>query len=232
MIILISPAKTFNKDFEFSQDKMFFPEKVEYLLSSLKKLDLDEIKSLMKISDKLAKNTFDYYQNFNLNIKAISLYGGQVFKYLNYREISNLNNLYILSPLYGIINSNTAISKYRLDLKDKIINDSLVKYWYDDINQFLNKFKDKIIINLSSGEFSNLIDLKNSNIYSLNFYLKDNNQLKAPSMEIKKIRGLFANYILKNELKSLNQLKTININGFGFNKGLSSKHEYIYIKEL
>lgn len=232
MIIIVSPAKTFNKNTEFSDEKIIFNEKFNYLFNTLKTLDKNDLEQIMKISKNLANNAFNYYKDFNLNIKAISLYGGQAFKYLNYQELNNINNLYILSPLYGLLNANSAISKYRLDLKDNIINQSLTNYWYDDINNYLKSINDKVIINLSSGEFSNLLDLNNKNIYTLNFYQKENNKLKAPSMELKKMRGLYANYILKNNINNLADLKNININGYVYNGNLSNKNEYVYIKEL
>lgn len=233
MKILLSPAKTFNKDLVLNKkSKPKFINKTNYLLNILKSYSINDLKNNLKISTNLANNVFNYYKDFEYNIEAISLYGGTAFKYLNYKSINknSLNNLFILSPLYGLVNAFDSISKYRLDIKDKILNESLYNYWKEDINNFLLTFNNELIVNLSSGEFSNLLDLENQNIITIDFKELKDGKLKSQSMMLKKMRGLFANYILNNNINTIDQLKLIEIDGFKYNKNLSNNKLMIFVK--
>lgn len=233
MIVLLSPAKTFNKEPKKSNLRPHFIEKTIKLVNVLNKYNVNVLKDKLNISINLANNAYSYYNDFKLDYRASSLYGGQAFKYLKADEIEEklLKNLYLLSPLYGIINALDAIAPYRLDLKDKIIDTSLIHYWYEDINTYLKQFNDKLIINLTSGEFSRLLDLDNNMIYTINFGVMQNDKLIQRSMLIKKMRGLMANYLLINEILTLNKIKEINLDGFTYNENYSNDHLLMFTKK-
>lgn len=227
MIILLSPAKTFNKETLSSNKRLIFEEKHNHLLNILKSMNKDELKSKLKLTDSLLNNVISYYNSFNNNIKAISLYGGHAFKHLKYEELNSYNNLYILSALYGLVNANDAISKYRLDLDNKILDDkTLIDYWYNDINNYLTSLKDELIINLSSNEYSRLLDLKMDNLYTINFQILKNGKLTSSSMELKKMRGKFANCLINNNINDIKELKTLVVDGYKFDF-LGSKDNYL-----
>lgn len=119
LIVLLSPAKTFNKTYLNTSEEILFKDKHNYLLNILKSFTKEDLKNHLKLSDNLTNKAYLYYNDFNNNILAISLYGGHAFKHLNYKNLKSYDNIYILSPLYGLIKGSNAISKYRLDLKDK-----------------------------------------------------------------------------------------------------------------
>lgn len=88
-----------------------------------------------------------------------------------------------------------------------------------------------MIINLSSNEYSSLLNLNNKNIYTVDFKVLDDGILKANSMELKKMRGKFANYIINNNINNINLLKNINIDGYKYNEKYSKENKLIFIKE-
>lgn len=231
MIILLSPAKTFTKSLAKGNKNPYFLPKTMVLVEVLKSFTTSELEKKLNISAPLATTTYHYYKNFNLTYLAAYLYGGQAYKYLKAEEINqeNLKKLYILSPLYGILNALDNISLYRLDIKDKIIKQSLYDYWYDDINNLLNNLN-KTIINLASGEFSKLLDLTNKSIYTINFAEIKNNKLVQQSMLIKKMRGMMANYLLVNEINEINLIKQITLDGFSYNKNYSNNNLLMFTK--
>ena len=57
-----------------------------------------------------------------------------------------------------------------------------------------------------------------------------NNKVTRPSMLIKTMRGLFAREILINNIKTINDLKNIAINGFIFSDELSQNNQLTFIK--
>ena len=233
MIIILSPAKTFNKVTETSGQTVSLINKANTLIDILKSKSMHELKELLKVSEALANKAFHYYQNINHNTMAISLYGGQAFKYLNYSELSHsdLENLYVISPLYGLVNALDAISPYRLDIKDKLIDESLYTYWYADINDKLASLNDDLIINLASGEFHRLLDSDFTNIYTINFGILKDGKVSGNSMELKKMRGLMANYLLKNKIDNLDDLKKINLEGYTYNSSHSKNQLLMFTKE-
>lgn len=230
MLIILSPAKTFNKDaLKVSEDVVISAE-TSYLLNILKTYSVQQFEDNLAISHQIATDVFDYYNNFKNEYYAIYLYGGTAFKYLNAKQLPRtvLKNVYILSALYGLINGFDLISKYRLDLKDKIINGSLTQYWFNKINTKISHFTDKTIINLSSGEYGKLLDLSNKNIITITFGVRKNNKVTSSSMMLKKMRGLMANYLLTNKI---NNLKSIEIENFKYDSKLSTKNLLVFIKE-
>ncbi len=234
MIVLLSPAKTFTKELKKGITFPFFKEKSNKLVDILKSLDAPSLKETLKISDRLTKTVYGYYQNYNLKYAAVYLYGGQAYKYLKANEIDEkrLKDLYILCPLYGILNALDKIGLYRLDIKDKLLDISLYEYWYENINNYLNSLKSNLIINLSSGEFSKLLDLEADNLITINFGVIKEGKITMPSMLIKKMRGMMANYLLKNNIDEIKEITKINLDGFHFSAAYSNEKTLFFTKNI
>ncbi|MCR1809216.1 YaaA family protein [Haploplasma modicum] len=232
MIILLSPSKTFTNNLVESNKNNKLNDKTVNLLNIINKLSKDDLIKKMNISEKIATETFDYYQNFNNNLTAIYLYGGTAFKHFDALSIpeNKLKRVYILSGLYGLLNALDPISKYRLDINDKVLDESLYNYWSNDINSKLDLLKDQTIINLASKEYSKLITNKYSNMYTINFVLEKNGKITSGSMMLKKMRGLMANHLLNNDLKCIEKIKDIKLEGFSYCNILSSENEIIFKK--
>lgn len=75
MITIISPATTMNFDKNIDIENSstpVFQEDVNYLINILKKLNVEEIRTLMNLSDDLSKLNYDRYQNLlNSNNKKL-----------------------------------------------------------------------------------------------------------------------------------------------------------------
>ena len=95
MITIISPATTmdFNKKIDLNKDSIpFFIKESNYLIDILKTLNLEEVKSLMNLSDDLANLNIDRYKNFGLenNPKSQSIlaFDGEVFNCMNVNDFN------------------------------------------------------------------------------------------------------------------------------------------------
>lgn len=227
MVVLLSPSKTFSNSKLKGSSKPYFINKTKVLLNKLKELNKDEIKDIFKVSDKLAEVVFNYYNNETL-VSAISLYQGEVFKALNYENLTFKDNkLYILSALYGVLRPFDSISKYRLDFNIKAFG-NLYNYWSEDVsNYFKNNYQEDFIVDLSSNEFSKLL-VNLDNVYKVNF--KDNNNKRLSSVLLKQLRGYFANIIINKNIKSIDGLKDLNVEGFIYDEDKSSKKTIIFSK--
>ena len=237
MILFISPAKTFRKTNKTSNNSPIFLEEMKPLLTKLKSLSVKTLENKMKISQKVAETTHNYYQNFNESLSpAIYTYYGHQYKHINpddfkEDEITFLNqHLYIMDGLYGLLKPLDLISYYRLEMQDKTIR-NLYEYWTPIIKKYLDKYhKDDILINLASNEYGQIIsDLEQT--YTIEFYQLKNNKLRIHSMEAKRLRGLMVNHIVKHQIESLDDILKINLDGYIYKKENSNKKTLVFIKE-
>jgi len=108
----------------------------------------------------------------------------------------------------------------------KLLKDqNLYKFWKDDINDFFKD--DEFILNLASKEFSKII--KNPMI-TIDFKEKKGDLYKSVSTYSKKGRGLMLNYIIKNKITSIDQIKKFDLNGYYLNNKLSDKFNLIFTR--
>lgn len=238
MKILFSPSKgmTYKKSSYTTKESIFFTSKTTKILNALKKLSIDDIQILFKIKGKLLEETYFNIQNYETlkNENAICLYDGVTFKQL---DINNYtledfkyieDNLLIFSAFYGIVKGTTNIKPYRLDMTIKVLEDSSYKFWENEINNFLDK--DEIYLNLASKEFSKIVDTKNINMITVEFRQEVNGVLKNISTEAKKARGSFLNFIIKNKLENIDDIKKIELSSYRYNETLSNNNTIFFVK--
>lgn len=235
MKIIISASKTLKKQPIFYdtevKGELLNKNITSSLVNKIKLLDKEQMSKIMKINNKLLNNTYDLYKSYDNadEYQAISLYDGTVFKQLHIDEssLSYINNhVTILSALYGVIEPFTPIKPYRLDMHMNITDQSIYKIWSNDIN---NYFKNEIIINLASDEYSHMVNKEKINII---FYQLKDNRLKKISYHCKVARGKMLNYIVSNKINDINILKQYNYDGYKYSSKLSEYNNLVFIKEL
>lgn len=239
MKIIFSPSKEMSFPNSY-KEATNYSDKTKTIISELKNLNKDEIKNIYKISDKVADEVLNYIDNFYIeeSYRAIEMYTGLAFRKfdidsLNPNERSYLDeHLVILSAFYGPINPEKLVRPYRLDMNTGIKIDglSLKNFWKDEFNSAFEE--GETILNLASDEFSSLIDRKKFKIYDFDFFEKKDGKLKSHSTISKKSRGLMLNYICKNKIKNLEDLKNFNLEGFKFDEELSTELKFTFIKAI
>ncbi len=249
-MILISPSKNLNIrsetiNFNFSEPK--FKKKIKALSDSLKGLSISELKSLMPISDKLVELNIKRFENFgkpdNPKKPAVFLFTGATFDGLSIRSFDKdsydyvQRNLRILSGLYGILKPFDIIQPYRLEMGTntvKLINSSLYEFWSNDISKNLNEELkingSKYLFNLSSKEYFSVLDYKkiNAEVINFDFKVKLNNEYKNIGMQIKKMRGSMAKFIIDNKIDTIGPLKNFELNNFKFEKLLPKTNTLLF----
>ncbi len=152
--------------------------------------------------------------------QAVYFYSGLSFKYLDVEtlDITYLNkHLIILSALYGELKPLDKINRYRLDFTDK----ELYNYWNID-------YKEELVINLASKEYSKMI--KSNNMITIDFKEYKNNKLTTSGTYNKMLRGLFLRYMCSNKIEDINKLKEFNELEYFFNIELSDDKNYVFTK--
>ena len=246
MKIIFSPSKEMreenifkNKKIKFTESK--FKDKTSILIKTLNKKSIDEIGNIMKLKGELLNNTYKDIQNYDKlkYIPAISMYYGVSFKELELEDYSEKslkyleNNLLILSALYGASLAFDLLKKYRLDMTMSIIDKGLYDFWKKDINDYISNIlsKDEVLLNLASGEFSKLIDNKKISMINIDFKEEKDGAYKSVSTYSKKARGQFLNYLIKNQIANLEDIKKIKLDGYSLNKDLSDEKNLIFTRK-
>jgi uncharacterized protein len=237
MILFISPAKTFNRSMQKADQTPFFQSYTHQLIKHLQSLTLKQLKDDMKLSEKVAQKTYQYYQTFNQHLQpAIYTYYGHQYRFIDInsfseKQVKYLNHhLYIFSGLYGLLKPLDLISFYRLEMMDKSFM-NLYDFWTPKITSYLEKnHKDDILINLASNEFGQIIKHMD-HVYTIEFYILKNDKPTIHSMEAKKLRGLFTKHIMIQKIKTISQLKKICVEGYIYNPKLSTNDTLLFTKE-
>ena len=235
MKIIFSP----NKEIKFTEAK--FKNKTNILMCVLKEKSIDEIKNIMKLKGDLLNKTYKDIQNHKKlkNVPAISMYYGVSFKELELEDYSEKslkylkNNLLILSALYGVSLAFDLLKKYRLDMTMSIIDKGLYNFWKKDINDYISNIlnKDEILLNLASGEFSKVIDNKKIPMINIDFKEEKDGVYKSVSTYSKKARGKFLNYLIKNQINNLEDIKEVELDKYSLNKDLSDEKNFVFTRK-
>ena len=246
MKIIFSPSKEMreenifeDKEIEFTESK--FKDKTNILINTLKEKSISEIENIMKLKGELLNDTYKDIQDYDKlkYIPAISLYYGVSFKELELEDYSEKslkylqNNLLILSAFYGISLPFDLIKKHRLDMTISIIDKGLYNFWKKDINEYISNIlgSDEVLLNLASSEFSKLIDNKKTPMINLDFKEEKDGTYKSISTYSKKARGQFLNYLIKNQVSNIENIKKMELNGYSLNEELSDKKNFIFTRK-
>ncbi len=256
MLMIISPAKTldFTKENKagYSTNTIFNNE-IKELIEVLNKYSIDELSTLMKMSEKLAEENYNRYQKFftdKISCKeALLAFDGAVYKGIASQCFDKKDleyaqrNLRILSGLYGVIRPLDMIKEYRLEMGTKLkfkIYSNLYSYWGDRLTKFIlqeveDSYGDKVLINIASNEYSKVLDLKEINkkykVINVEFKEKKGQEYKVVGTYAKKARGLLVNYIIKNKITKVEDIKAFNKENYLLNSELSTDTELIFTRE-
>lgn len=250
MKIVISPSKTQNDNYQkefnnnFLIDSLPEYEKNAFFINDILKNELNKNNSIwkeleIKDNQKLKEKTLDNCLNFNQNkMMAIFKYEGLQFKNIDFKNIekkyqNNLNkNLIILSAYYGILKPSDVIGSYRLMMNSKIYVDNVLlkDYWKDIITKKLFSYNEPIL-NLSSNEYSYVLDKTKLNVIDIEFLKFKNNKYTNSATNAKMCRGKMVNLLSQFETISIDDLKTLQINNHYFCKELSNNNHLIYVQK-
>lgn len=237
MKILLAPSKTRCFDEKYinhNVDKLYFLDEANYIANEIKCFEMEELSKIMKIRNKLLETTFSTYQHFEMlnQYEAIRSYNGAVYKGINVssynkKQIDFLNqNVRIFSALYGLHSPFDGIKPYRLDMKMKVLNETLYKYWGNKLDEILKD--ENLIINLSSAEFSKMISLP-----MVTVVFKDKNKIgeyKINGTYSKIARGIMVNYIINHSINTIKGIKGFKENGYHFCEGLSNDKQIVFLR--
>ncbi len=255
MLAVISPAK--NLDFEtespierFSDYRL--ADQAQTLIQTLKTQSVSDIRSLMKLSDKLAQLNADRYQQWQPQMthsnskQAVFAFNGDVYAGLNASTLTTpqieaaQSQLRILSGLYGLLRPLDRIQPYRLEMGTKLKTEqaaNLYEFWDDTITDLLNgdcqEQKVDVLINLASQEYFKAVKTQKLSVPVITPIFKDakNGEFKIISFYAKKARGMMVRYILEQSPKSLEELKRFDYAGYEYCDQESDEANWVFKRD-
>lgn len=255
MLIVLSPAKTL--DFEtpvatLEHSTASLLSQSELLIERCQKLSMQDIASLMKVSDKIAGLNVARFAQWKLPFsidnarQALFAFKGDVYTGLQAETLAPntltyaQQHLRILSGLYGLLKPLDLMMAYRLEMGTKLDNfrgANLYQFWGSmvtkAVNDALQAQGDKLLVNLASNEYFKAVKKKELQGTIITPIFKDqkNGQYKVISFYAKKARGLMARYILENELTDIEQLKGFDVDGYYFVPADSSATDLVFYRD-
>lgn len=255
MLLLLAPSKTQEK-IPYPHQETTTPEllnKSISLIKILRRFGADEIASLMKTSDKLTKETMGKIAAFTTPFTrenshpAIYTFRGDSYSSLAPQEWDKQQRKYAkdhlvtLSGLYGILRPFDLMQPYRLEMGLKFTTEegsTLYQFWGSSItkiiNTLLSSHQEKTVINLSSGEYSKVVQTKelHGTFIDIVFKQKKDGTTKTIPIYSKRARGAMANFAITKQLGKSEQLKAFCMDGYAFNAAESTEAQFVFTCNL
>ena len=254
MIVLMNSSKTLDFESPVGKLKHSAPEFVkdsQQLVDKLHRLSESEFSKLLKISENLTKLNIKRYAKWQIKAEgsaskqALLAFRGDIYSGMevdNYKveefEFAQ-NHVRILSGLYGILRPLDLIQPYRLEMATKLATargKDLYQFWGTKINESINKLlkreKSGVLINLCSMEYFKSIKPASLDATVVTPVFKEyrNGTYRFVTLYAKKARGMMCNFIIRNCLKDVNDLKSFNVEGYRYNNNISSDHEWAFTR--
>lgn len=246
--IIISPAKTMkiDNDIFVHRQMPIFIEESQTLINYLQGLTYEEMKSIWKCSDKLAKENFHRIQNMDLynNLTpAILSFQGLQYQYmgpgvLTSKQLDYIEkHLRILSGLYGVLKPFDGVKPYRLEMQAKLLDwdhKTLYDFWKEKLAKELFS-ESNCTINLASKEYSRSITnhlREDTQIINCIFGELVYGRVIQKATLLKMARGEMIRFMAENNIDQARDIKKFNRLGYLYSQELSDDNTYVFIKGI
>ena len=256
MLFLLSPAKSLDYESPLPAVTASQPQFVAQstaLIATLKKKTPKQIAELMDLSEALAKLNTDRYKAWTPEFTqenarpAVLAFNGDVYEGLNAPSLKPKDlqwaqeHVAILSGLYGVLRPLDLMQPYRLEMGTSLKHGktaNLYQFWgtqiADYLNQQLASHKEPVIVNLASQEYFKAVDRKTLQARVVECVFQDfkNGQYKIISFFAKRARGLMARFAIEHKVKTVEQLKAFNLEGYVFASDVSDADTLVFRRQI
>jgi cytoplasmic iron level regulating protein YaaA (DUF328/UPF0246 family) len=253
-MFILSPSKGQDFDTPVSEKPATIPiflDNSQELINLLKAYSVQDLRSLMQISEKIAQLNVDRYQSFTLpfnkdNAKqAIFAFIGDVYRGISSESYSAedlqfaQDNMRVLSGLYGCLRPLDLIQPYRLEMKTRLANKNganLYQFWGTKVAEAIDKSATStdstVLFNLASVEYSKVITRKILKIpvVDIIFQEEKNGLLRTVAVFAKRARGLMADHMIKQRITTAEGVKAFTTDNYTFASHLSDDKRYVFTR--
>ncbi|MBR2654890.1 MAG: peroxide stress protein YaaA [Loktanella sp.] len=253
MLVVISPAKSLDMDpVQVQATQPVYQDDAVRLAKTARGLTLGDLKSLMSISDDLARLNRDRFKAFVADpapetVKPAALaFNGDTYQGLEAKTLSEddlawaQEHLGILSGLYGLLRPLDAIQPYRLEMGSKLKTRrgaSLYDYWGDTIAKALNTQAAAVgtdtLVNCASQEYFGAVDRKalKLRVITPSFMEVKDDKPRIVSFFAKRARGAMARFIVENRVTEAEGIKQFTSGGYAYDADLSDGDTWVFARD-
>jgi cytoplasmic iron level regulating protein YaaA (DUF328/UPF0246 family) len=214
----------------------FFQKEANGNAVQLAQYSSDELRLMLKVNAGIARENWlrlqHFFENSQSREPAVFSYDGMVFKKLAPETFSDDDILYandhllIGSFLYGLLRPLDLVRRYRLEGHVVLPGNGgkdMFDYWKPLLtDHFIGRIKAAggVLVNLASDEMRGLFDWRRVErevkIFTPQFYVLKEGNLKVVVVYAKMCRGAMTRYILKNRITDPEELKDFEFEGFRY----------------
>jgi len=253
MLVVISPAKSLDMTpVQIPATVPAFQDDALRLAKTARGLSLGDLKSLMAISDDLARLNRDRFAAFAADpapeaVKPAALaFNGDTYQGLEAKTLSAddlhwaQDHLGILSGLYGLLRPLDGVQPYRLEMGSKLKTRrgaSLYEYWGDTIAKALNAraadVGTDLLVNCASQEYFGAVDRKalKLRVITPSFMEVKDDKPRIVSFFAKRARGAMARFIVENRLTDADAIKDFTSGGYAYDADLSHGDTWVFARD-
>ena len=254
LLVLLSPAKSLDWSPVAKWIKSTTPElakESKALTSVMKTKSPDELRVMMKLSEKLGALNHERFQvmtnkpDSSRDRPAALAFNGDVYKGLEARTLEarelkwSQQHVVILSGLYGALRPLDLIEPYRLEMGTRVETKrgaSLYEYWSESITKLLaerlEESGSKVVLNLASNEYSRSVQFNKLKVPVITPVFQEitGDKHKVISFFAKRARGAMARHIIDKRLMEVEEIKRFKGGGYKFDESLSSKKTWVFAR--
>ncbi|SLN33400.1 peroxide stress protein YaaA [Roseisalinus antarcticus] len=252
MLIVISPAKSLNEaPVDVRPSEPVFADEALRLARTARNLTLKDLRSLMSISEDLARLNRDRFRDFSAEpgpdeIKPAALmFAGDTYQGLEAATLAEGDMAYaqehlrILSGLYGLLRPLDGIQPYRLEMGSRLKTrrgKSLYDFWGDRIAKALNQQAEDmgtdILLNCASQEYFGATDHKALKLRVITpaFYEDKGGKRQMVSFYAKQARGAMARFAVETRATEPADLEGFETGGYRFDPEASEDGKPVFVR--
>lgn len=254
MHIILSPAKTMagtSKIKAPAETKPLFRKEANEIALSMAQFPAEELGRLLKLSPKLAAETYHRFQDFHTTeikpLQAILAYTGVVFKNINPRDFTEADFYFAQEHLrfasfgYGLLRPLDLIKPYRMehDIKlPELGEGNMYHFWRPRQTQLLIdevKADGGSLIYLASMDIQPSFDWKkveqSVRVIMPDFKVWKNGKADTIVIYAKMARGQMTRHIIKNRISDPEELKGFSWEGFSYHEEMSEGNKWVFLQD-
>ncbi|CAG0910576.1 unnamed protein product [Cyprideis torosa] len=228
-----------------------FEAEAQNLVGTARGLSIAQIKSMMKLSDNLAKLNYDRFRDFSVppqpeNLRpAVRAFAGDTYLGLEAGSLDAeemawaQDHLRILSGLYGVLRPLDGMQPYRLEMGSRLQTErgrNLYEFWSNKIAKALNKqaqaLGTDVLVNCASQEYFGAVDqgALALQVITPQFMEDKGGEPKIVSFYAKRARGAMARFIIQHRLSDPAALLDFDTGGYRYRAELSTPEKPIFVR--
>ena len=247
MKIIISPAKKMKVNTDTLEVRALpvYLHEAEYLRQYLSELSYEELKSLWKCNDQIAKINYERVQTMNLRMHltpALLSYEGIQYQYMAPAVLEDgqweyvQEHVCILSGFYGVVHPLDGVTPYRLEMQTKVNLPNvknLYEYWGEKIYREVSA-DTEVIVNLASKEYSKCVEkylTPEIRYITCVFAEYKGDKVIEKGTYAKMARGEMVRFLAERKAERPEEMKSFCRLGYRYSEKESTKDRYVFLKE-